>query len=205
MILLRLISWPYFRKHRLSSLLTTAGIVLGVALLVGMQTANRSVLRAFNHTVERIAGKTQLQVSAGDSGFSEDVLERVQSVPEVRAASPVIEASVDTGIKGQGKLLILGAGDEQAFEACRPVFASFASDIFHLGPAGAGQLLELAREAVVGLAGQPGDVGFLRHEESFRCFRGERPDGCGVVDLSTRDPDRWRRAAPGNPRSTKRP
>ena len=108
MILLRLISWPYFRKHRLRSLLTTAGIVLGVALLVGMQTANQSVLRAFNQTVERIAGKTQLQVSAGDPGFSEDVLERVQSVPEVRAASPVIEASVDTGLKGQGKLLILG-------------------------------------------------------------------------------------------------
>ena len=40
MILLRLISWPYIRKHLLRSILTTAGIVLGVALLVGMQTAN---------------------------------------------------------------------------------------------------------------------------------------------------------------------
>ena len=39
MILLRLISLPYVRKHLLRSVLTTAGIVLGVALLVGMQTA----------------------------------------------------------------------------------------------------------------------------------------------------------------------
>jgi 3-hydroxyisobutyrate dehydrogenase-like beta-hydroxyacid dehydrogenase len=39
-----------------------------------------------------------------------------------------------------GTLLIYGAGDAAAFEACRPVFASFASDIFHLGPAGAGQV-----------------------------------------------------------------
>jgi putative ABC transport system permease protein len=106
-ILLRLISWPYVRKHLLRSVLTTAGIVLGVALLVGMQTANRSVLRAFNQTVERIAGKAQLQVSAGDSGFAEEVLERLQSLPEVRAAAPVIESSVDPGLKGQGKLLIL--------------------------------------------------------------------------------------------------
>src|SRR5262249_36880018 len=30
-----------------------------------------------------------------------------QNVPEVRAAAPVIEASVDTGFQGQGKLLIL--------------------------------------------------------------------------------------------------
>ena len=107
MILLRLITWPYVRKHLLRSVLTTAGIVLGVALLVGMQTANRSVLRAFNDTVEHIAGKTQLQVSAGDAGFAEDVLERVQSLREIRAAAPVIETEADPGIPGQGKLLIL--------------------------------------------------------------------------------------------------
>jgi 3-hydroxyisobutyrate dehydrogenase-like beta-hydroxyacid dehydrogenase len=39
-----------------------------------------------------------------------------------------------------GKLLIYGAGDAAAFEACRPAFAAFASDIFHLGAAGAGQV-----------------------------------------------------------------
>ena len=81
MILLRLISWPYVRKHLLRSVLTTAGIVLGVALLVGMHTANQSVLRAFNQTVDRIAGKTQLQVTAGEPGFAEEVLERVQAAP----------------------------------------------------------------------------------------------------------------------------
>ncbi len=107
MILLRLISWPYVRKHLLRSVLTTAGIVLGVALLVAMQSANRSVLAAFNQTVDRIAGKAQLQVTAGDVGFGEEVLERVQALPEVRAAAPVIEASADTGLPGQGKLLIL--------------------------------------------------------------------------------------------------
>ena len=107
MILLRLISWPYARKHLVRWLLTIGGIVLGVALLVAMYTANQSVLAAFNQTVDRIAGKTQLQVSAGDSGFPEEVLERVESAPEVRAAAPVIEQVVDSGIKGQGKLLIL--------------------------------------------------------------------------------------------------
>jgi 3-hydroxyisobutyrate dehydrogenase-like beta-hydroxyacid dehydrogenase len=39
-----------------------------------------------------------------------------------------------------GKLLIYGAGEKQAFDACRPAFAAFASDIFHLGAAGAGQV-----------------------------------------------------------------
>jgi putative ABC transport system permease protein len=105
MILLRLISLPYARKHLLRTLLTTAGIVLGVAVFVGMHTANQSVLAAFQRTIDRIAGQTQLQISAGEPGFDEGVLEKVQNVPEVRAAAPVIEATVSMG---NANLLILG-------------------------------------------------------------------------------------------------
>ncbi len=108
MILLRLISWPYFRKHILRTLLTTAGIVLGVAVFVGMHTANQSVLFAFSRTVDRIAGKTELQVTAGETGFDEEILERVQAVPSVRVAVPIIEAIVDTQAKSIGDLLVLG-------------------------------------------------------------------------------------------------
>ncbi len=105
MILLRLISWPYARKHLLRVVLTMAGIVLGVAVFVGMHTANQSVLAAFHQTIDRIAGSTQIQVSSGEAGFEEDVLERVRALPEVRAAAPVIEATANTE---QGNLLILG-------------------------------------------------------------------------------------------------
>src|SRR5216110_854606 len=108
MILLRLISWPYFRKHVLRTCLTTAGIVLGVAVFVGMHAANQSVLFAFSRTVDRIAGKTELQVTAGESGFPEDVLERVQAATDVRVAVPVIEAVVSTNVRGEGSLLVLG-------------------------------------------------------------------------------------------------
>ncbi|MCX6606592.1 MAG: FtsX-like permease family protein [Acidobacteria bacterium] len=107
MILLRLISWQYTRKHLLRSLLTIAGIVLGVAVFVGMHTANQSVLTAFTQTVDRIAGATQLQISAGEAGFEEDILERVQNVPEVRVAVPVIEAVMNPQTKSQANILIL--------------------------------------------------------------------------------------------------
>jgi putative ABC transport system permease protein len=108
MILLRLISWPYFRKHVLRTLLTVAGIVLGVAVFVGMHAANQSVLFAFSSTVDRIAGKTELQVTAGETGFEEDILERVQAASSVRVAVPAIEAIVDTNVAGEGNLLVLG-------------------------------------------------------------------------------------------------
>src|SRR5438445_1402202 len=108
MILLRLISWPYFRKHVLRTMLTIAGIVLGVAVFVGMHTANQSVLFAFSRTVDRIAGKTELQVTAGETGFDEEIREKVQAAPSVRVAVPVIEAVVDSRIAGEGSLLVLG-------------------------------------------------------------------------------------------------
>jgi hypothetical protein len=69
MILLRLISWPYVRKHLARTVLTLAGIVLGVAVFVGMHTANQSVLNAFYQTIDRIAGATQLQITAGEPGL----------------------------------------------------------------------------------------------------------------------------------------
>src|SRR4029453_8819914 len=69
MNLLRLISWPYVRKHVLRTILTTAGIVLGVAVFLGMNAANENVLQAFSRTVDRIAGKTELQICAGELSF----------------------------------------------------------------------------------------------------------------------------------------
>src|SRR5438876_5601249 len=109
MMLFRLLSWPYLRRHLLRWALTLAGIVLGVAVFVAMHTANRSIFSAFDKTADQIAGATQLQVSAGEFGFDESVLERVQAVPEVGVAVPVIEATVETKIPGQGSILILGS------------------------------------------------------------------------------------------------
>src|SRR5512138_2739205 len=108
MMLLRLLSWPYLRRHLLRWILTLAGIVLGVAVFVAMHTANKSIFKAFDKTVDQIAGSTQLQVSAGEFGFDESILERVQALPEVGVAVPIIEATVDTKIPGEASILVLG-------------------------------------------------------------------------------------------------
>jgi len=108
MILLKLISWPYVRRHALRTVLTVTGIVLGVAVFVAMNAANQGMLLAFSSTVDRIAGKTELQVSAGETGFPESVLEQVQAASSVRVAVPVIEGVVRTNFPEQGSLLVLG-------------------------------------------------------------------------------------------------
>lgn len=108
MRLLGLISWPYLRKHAVRSLLTVVGIVLGVAVFVAMHTANQAVFFAFERTVDRIAGAAQLQVTSGEAGFPEEILERVQEISGVAVAVPVIEAPAGTNLPGQGNILILG-------------------------------------------------------------------------------------------------
>ena len=55
MILLRLISWPYVRRHLARVALTTLGIVLGVAVFVAMYTANQAVLDGLEQAGYRAA------------------------------------------------------------------------------------------------------------------------------------------------------
>jgi energy-coupling factor transporter ATP-binding protein EcfA2 len=56
--------------------LTTAGIVLGVAVFVGMHTANQSVSTHSTRRWTRSPGATQLQVSAGETGFDGERAQR---------------------------------------------------------------------------------------------------------------------------------
>ncbi|HEY2931411.1 MAG TPA: FtsX-like permease family protein [Acidobacteriota bacterium] len=103
-----LISFRNFRINWLKNLLTTFGIVLGVAVFFAMRTANLSLREGFRNTLDRVAGKAQLQVTAGEVGLPEELLEKVQRVEGVDMAVPVIEAVVQTEIREEGNLLILG-------------------------------------------------------------------------------------------------
>jgi 3-hydroxyisobutyrate dehydrogenase-like beta-hydroxyacid dehydrogenase len=58
-----------------------------------------------------------------------------------------------------GKLLVFGGGDEKAFEACRPAFSAFASDLFHLGAAGAGQVGKMVNNLILWACTSANDEG----------------------------------------------
>jgi 3-hydroxyisobutyrate dehydrogenase-like beta-hydroxyacid dehydrogenase len=48
-----------------------------------------------------------------------------------------------------GTMLVLGGADPQVFEACRPVLATFATDLFNLGPFGAGQVGKMVNNMIL--------------------------------------------------------
>jgi putative ABC transport system permease protein len=97
-----------WKSHRLRVALTTLGIALGVAVFFAVRTANATLLDSLALTVERLAGKSTLEITAGETGFPETILETVRSTPGVQIAEPVIEVIAHTGFEEEGNLLILG-------------------------------------------------------------------------------------------------
>jgi putative ABC transport system permease protein len=110
------ISQQQWWNHRLRLLLTTMGIALGVSVFFAIRTANITLLDSLRLTVEKVAGKATLQITAGETGFPEEVLEKVRSTPGVKVAEPIIEVIARTAFAEEGNLLILGidtTGDHQ--------------------------------------------------------------------------------------------
>jgi 3-hydroxyisobutyrate dehydrogenase-like beta-hydroxyacid dehydrogenase len=64
------------------------------------------------------------------------------------------------GAAQEGKLLIMGGGDKAAFDACRPAFAAFADAVFHLGPAGAGQVGKMVNNLILWACISANEEGF---------------------------------------------
>src|SRR5580658_630915 len=111
-----LITRRQWRSHRIRVVLTTLGIALGVSVFFAIRTANVALLDSLQQTVEKMAGKSTLQVTAGETGFPEDVLDTVRATPGVKIAEPVIEVDAHTAYQGEGNLLVLGVdttGDQE--------------------------------------------------------------------------------------------
>jgi putative ABC transport system permease protein len=116
LLALWLITRRQWRAHGVRVILTTLGIALGVAVFFAIRTANVALLDSLKLTVEKVAGKSNLQVTAGESGFPEQILDTVRATPGVQIAEPVIEVDARTMYPGEGNLLILGVdttGDSQ--------------------------------------------------------------------------------------------
>ncbi len=111
-----LITRRQWRTHSLRVGITTLGIALGVAVFFAIRTANATLLNSLSLTVEKLAGKATLQITEGESGFPEQVLDAVRKTPGVVLAEPVIEVLARTAFGDEGNLLILGVdttGDER--------------------------------------------------------------------------------------------
>ncbi len=106
--LIRHISIKRIRLQKAHALMTVAGICLGVAAIVSIGIVNKSVMRSFEDSINRVTGRAALQVIGSAAGFPENLIDRVQKVPGVEYAVPVIDTQgILVGAK-ESSLMILG-------------------------------------------------------------------------------------------------
>ena len=147
------------------------------ALGVSLMDSPRDVARAsellfivvgFDHEVESVVFGTNGIVGAARPGL----IVAIGSTIAPRYAQRLAARLKDHGItaldaplvRGEaaavaGKLLIYGGGDQAAFDACRPAFGAFASDIFYLGAAGAGQVGKMVNNLLLWACTSASDEG----------------------------------------------
>jgi putative ABC transport system permease protein len=91
------------------TVLTIAGIALGVAVAVAIRAANVHVLDSFQRSVTSVAGRATIQVSGGDLGLDERVVAIIRQHPDVRSATPILQmvGRLATGAHAGGALTIV--------------------------------------------------------------------------------------------------
>jgi len=105
--LLRTLSLSYARRHMAKTVLTLLGVVVGVTTFSSIRTAQDALVKGIGSTVDRVAGKAQLQVSM-EGGVPEEVQEKLRNIPGIRATSPVIEQIVVPEKGELGSLMVIG-------------------------------------------------------------------------------------------------
>jgi len=106
--LLRSITLPHFKRHRLRTWLTLLGIVLGVAVITSISIVNRTLTVSFQRTIDLIAGKAVLQVVNAESGVKETFYPLIRDTAGVKEAAPAVEGFLPiVGFKGE-RLFVYG-------------------------------------------------------------------------------------------------
>lgn len=83
----------YFFRHPLQLILSLLGIALGVAVVVAIDLANESSSRAFELSMESVAGNSTHQIIGGPEGIP-DSLYGYLKIINIEKAAPIVEGNV---------------------------------------------------------------------------------------------------------------
>jgi putative ABC transport system permease protein len=90
------------RSHAVQELLAGIGIAVAVALVFTAVLSESSISGSAAHVVRTVIGPASLQLRArGQDGFDEAILDRVQRLPGVRQAAPLLEAQASLASGGR--------------------------------------------------------------------------------------------------------
>ena len=92
--LLRRASLRHLVRHPWLVGLSVLGVAVSVAVVVGIDLANASARRAFELSVEAVAGRATHEIAGGPAGLDEDLYTRLRLELGARDSTPIVEATV---------------------------------------------------------------------------------------------------------------
>jgi putative ABC transport system permease protein len=94
--LTRLVTFRSIKAHRLRFMLSTFGIVLGVAAMLAINVTNQTALESIQELFQSTSGNAKLTVTSADAessqGFPEKVRVTVENTAGVKMVAPLIKA-----------------------------------------------------------------------------------------------------------------
>jgi putative ABC transport system permease protein len=99
------------RVHAAQELLAGVGVAVAVALVSATLIANGSIAGSAGEVVHKVIGSANLQVrSRGGEGFDESLLARVERLPGVRQAAPLLEETATLAAPSGRRISVYLAG-----------------------------------------------------------------------------------------------
>jgi putative ABC transport system permease protein len=144
------------RAHAAQELLAGAGVAIAVALLFAALVAQGSIAGSSREVIHAVIGPASLQLRArGDEGFSETLLRRVEDLPGVKQAAPVLEQSATVIAANSRRVRVQVAGTDIALATLDGLARTLP--LGALSPGGIG--LSRASAQALAIAGTGADAG----------------------------------------------
>jgi putative ABC transport system permease protein len=117
------------RARLAQELLALAGIAVGVALLYSASVANTSLTGSIDELTAGVVGKARLELAArAPQGFDDALLGKVERLPGVRVAMPVVEApALVAGPRGRRSVELVG-GDPRSAQLGGTLLRQFTAE-----------------------------------------------------------------------------
>lgn len=158
--LLRRAFLRHMLRHPWQTTLTGLGVALAVSIVVGIDLANASAERAFDLSVEAVAGRTTHEITGGPDGLDEQLYAalRTSGEPWARRSAPVVEGRIAVDATSR-PLRLLGVDP-----FAEPALRSLGADAFSVEDGALAALL--SEPATVALADElAGELGLSVGDE----------------------------------------
>ena len=133
-----------FRRYRCEERGSPAELAAASDLVCLCVVGDDDVREVLNGDTGVLAGLASGGIVAIHSTVHPDTCRELAKSAAEQGVS-VIDAPVSGGAPAveEGQLLVMVGGDAEVVERCRPVFATYADPIVHLGPLGSGQVTKI--------------------------------------------------------------